>query len=68
MEYLVPIASYLGIALAAAAADASLCYAVRRRYRARVSIICALAWPITLPLVIAAAIFMTQDFPPRRRG
>lgn len=57
------IAFYLAIAMMDCATDAAICFAKQRRFQVWVAVVASLFWPITAPLTILGAAFVTRKYP-----
>lgn len=55
--------TYLIVAALMLYTDALLCHAVKRRFNLPFAVPCALAWPVTLPIMVIGCAYLTRDFP-----
>lgn len=56
--------TYVAIALVGMMGDAITCHASKRRYRLLPNLIFAAIWPITFPVVVIGAAWLTRNHPP----
>lgn len=43
--------------------DAMICHAHKRRFNLMFAIPCAMAWPVTLPIMVIGCAYLTRNYP-----